>query len=299
VTAHLLTLLCGGLVGFSLALTGGGGSTLAVPLLLYVVGMRNVHMVIGTSALAVSVNAYANLIPHAWAGHVRWREGITFSLAGVAGAVVGSEFGKLVDGRKLLLLFALLMIVVAVLMLIPRKPRPVGFASVRFLMPRLMGIGFVAGAAAGFFGVGGGFMIVPGLMLASHMEILKAIGTSLFGVGTFGLTTALNYARSGLVDWVVALEFVAGGVVGGGLGAMAARRLSKTRGGLNVAFSVMIITVAIYMLVRTLFPATVGHTQTLTQTQAVALMQKHEVNISLLGRAGGVVPGSRSDGFSV
>ena len=71
--AHLLAVVCGGFVGFSLALTGGGGSILAVPLLLYVVGMKDAHLAIGTSALAVAVNAYANLIPHARAGHVRWR----------------------------------------------------------------------------------------------------------------------------------------------------------------------------------------------------------------------------------
>ncbi|MBX6421090.1 MAG: sulfite exporter TauE/SafE family protein, partial [Nevskia sp.] len=88
-----LAAACGALVGFSLALTGGGGSILAVPLLLYVVGVRDVHLVIGTSALAVAVNAYANLLAHARAGHVRWREGAVFAAAGVAGAAAGSELG--------------------------------------------------------------------------------------------------------------------------------------------------------------------------------------------------------------
>lgn len=269
--AHdLLAVLCGGFVGFSLALTGGGGSILAVPLLLYVVGMRDAHLAIGTSALAVAVNAYANLVPHARAGHVRWREGIVFTVAGIIGAFIGSELGKLVDGRHLLVLFALLMIVVAVLMLIPRRPPADGGQPVRFLMPRLAGTGLGAGGMAGFFGIGGGFLIVPGLMLASRMEIINAIGTSLFGVGSFGLTTALNYSRSGLVDWPVAAEFIAGGVAGGWIGAIVARKLAQTRGALNAVFSAMIVAVAVYMLLHTTHGGATPHTTAASQLRTTA-----------------------------
>ena len=89
-------------------------------------------------------------------------------------------------------------------------------------------------------------------MFASGMEIINAIGTSLFSVGAFGVTTAVNYAASGLVDWRVAIEFIAGGVVGGWLGAMGARRLAKKRGALNLVFAGMIVLVAAYMLVKSL-----------------------------------------------
>lgn len=248
--SHLLALLSGGLVGFSLALTGGGGSILAVPLLIYVVGMSDIHMAIGTSALAVAANAYLNLIPHARQRHVRWREGALFTVAGIGGAFVGSELGKLVDGQKLLMLFAILMIVVAVLMLIPRRQGVNAAGPVRFVTARLLGSGFIVGVAAGFFGIGGGFLIVPGLMFATHMPIIYAIGTSLFGVGSFGLTTALNYARSGYVDWPVAIEFVVGGIAGGWLGTLLACRLANTKGALNIIFSIMIIVVAVYMLIH-------------------------------------------------
>lgn len=247
---HLLALLSGALVGFSLALTGGGGSILAVPLLIYVVGMSDIHMAIGTSALAVAANAYLNLIPHARKLHVRWREGALFTVAGIGGALIGSELGKLVDGQRLMMLFAILMIVVAVLMLIPRRRNEASSAPVRFMTARLLGSGLIVGVTAGFFGIGGGFLIVPGLMFATHMPIIYAIGTSLFGVGSFGLTTALNYARSGYVDWPVAIEFVAGGIAGGWLGTMLACRLANTKGALNILFSVMIIVVAAYMLIH-------------------------------------------------
>jgi uncharacterized membrane protein YfcA len=101
---------------------------------------------------------------------------------------------------------------------------------------------------SGFFGIGGGFLVVPGLMFAGRMQIVDAIGTSLFAVGSFGLTTAINYSLSGQVDWLVAAEFVGGGVVGGLLGTQAASRLARKRGALNRVFSAMIISVAAYML---------------------------------------------------
>jgi uncharacterized protein len=124
-------------------------------------------------------------------------------------------------------------------------------------VPRLGAVGVGAGGLAGFFGIGGGFLVVPCLMVASGMEIINAIGTSLFSVGVFALTTAGNYAVSGLVDWRVAVEFIAGGVIGGWLGAMGAHRLARTRGALNVIFAGVIVLVALYMLYRSL-PATLA-----------------------------------------
>ncbi len=247
----LLAIVCGSAVGFSLALIGGGGSILAVPLLLYVVGVHDPHLAIGTSALAVAVNAFANLIPHARAGHVRWKVAFTFAATGVVGAYIGSTIGKVVNGQHLLVLFALLMLVVAGLMLRGRRSGPDRYPLPR-MYPRLGMVGLGAGGLSGFFGIGGGFLIVPGLMFASGMEIIHAIGTSLFAVGAFGLTAATNYAISGLIDWPVAAEFIGGGIVGGWLGAIGARRLAKTRGALNLIFALAIIAVAILMLVKSL-----------------------------------------------
>lgn len=247
----LLAIVCGSAVGFSLALIGGGGSILAVPLLLYVVGVHDPHLAIGTSALAVAVNAFANLIPHARAGHVRWKVAFTFAATGVFGAYLGSTIGKVVNGRHLLVLFSLLMLVVATLMLRGRRSGPDRYPLPR-MYPRLGMVGLGAGGLSGFFGIGGGFLIVPGLMFASGMEIIHAIGTSLFAVGAFGLTAATNYAISGLIDWPVAAEFIGGGIVGGWLGAIGARRLAKTRGALNLIFALAIIAVAILMLVKSL-----------------------------------------------
>ncbi len=248
----LLAIGCGSLVGFSLALIGGGGSILATPLILYVVGVRDPHVAIGTSALAVSANAFANLWPHARAGHVRWKAAFVFAAGGVAGALLGSSLGKAMNGQHLLALFAVLMLVVAFLMLRGRRDGGEDRYPLPHSTPRLLGAGLGAGGLSGFFGIGGGFLIVPSLMLASGMAIIYAIGTSLFSVGVFGLTTAINYAVSGLIDWPVAVEFIGGGILGGWLGALGAKRLARTRGALNRIFAGVIVVVAIFMLYKSL-----------------------------------------------
>jgi len=256
---HLLpALLSGGAVGFSLGLIGGGGSMLAVPLLLYVVGVPDVHLAIGTSALAVSINAFVNLFSHWRAGTVRWPCALLFGFGGALGAATGSTIGKLVDGKELLFLFAFVMIAAGAAMLQPRLAG--GDSEIRVtpkIAARLVLLGLAAGSMAGFFGIGGGFMVVPGIMLGSGLPILYAIGSSLFAVGLFGFTTATNYALSGFVDWRIAAQFVAGGVLGGVLGIMLAVRLSSRKRALNYIFATLIFMAAGYILLRTgtnLFP---------------------------------------------
>jgi uncharacterized membrane protein YfcA len=246
--------ICSGVfVGFTLGLVGGGGSILAVPLLLYVVGMPDPHLAIGTSALAVAINAFANLVPHARERHVRWRPALIFAGAGLAGAFVGSSIGKAVDGHRLLILFALLMLFVAVMMLRGRKADSGTAGAERPInLLRLGEIGLGAGALSGFYGIGGGFLVVPGLILATGMPTISAIGSSLVAVGVFGMTTAVNYAVSGLVDWPLALLFIAGGIGGGWIGARLAQRLSAQRQTLTRLLGCMLVVVSGYMLYRSL-----------------------------------------------
>ena len=130
-TQGVLGLASGALVGFSLGLVGGGGSILAVPLMVYVVGVPEPHVAIGTSAIAVAANAAINLSNHARGGTVVWSCALIFAAAGIAGAFGGSILGKMVDGQKLLALFALVMMVIALLMLKTRSR--VGLPDVKSL----------------------------------------------------------------------------------------------------------------------------------------------------------------------
>ncbi|MBD3728238.1 MAG: sulfite exporter TauE/SafE family protein [Sphingomonadales bacterium] len=240
--------LSGILVGFTLGLVGGGGSILAVPLMVYLVGVKNPHVAIGTSAFAVAANAATGLLQHARAGHVVWRCGLMYAAAGIVGALAGSTLGKNFDGQKLLFLFALVMIVVGVVMLRGRKRiESQGAECHRQNAPKVLGYGLGTGAFSGFFGIGGGFLIVPGLIASTRMPMINAVGTSLVAVTAFGLTTAFNYAVSGLVDWPLAAVFIMGGILGGVGGTVVAKRMSGA-GTLTSVFAGLIFVVAAYML---------------------------------------------------
>jgi uncharacterized protein len=250
-TQGALGLASGALVGFSLGLVGGGGSILAVPLMVYVVGVPDAHVAIGTSAIAVATNAAVNLSNHARGGTVVWSCALPFAAAGILGAFLGSLLGKMLDGQRLLALFALIMLAIAALMLKTRAR--IGASDIKMNMsnlPVILSLGFATGTLSGFFGIGGGFLIVPALMLATGMSIMNAVSSSLVAVTAFGLTTAASYAWSGLVSWGLALLFIVGGLAGGLAGTRLARHLSARRGALNIVFAVVIIAVAIYMLAR-------------------------------------------------
>lgn len=252
-TPDILAILSGAAVGLILALIGGGGSILATPALLYIVGVANPHVAIGTSALAVSVNAFANFLNHLRRGNVKWKCAVVFAAAGVAGAAIGAAIGKNTNADILLPLFAVLMIVVGIAMLIPRKHEGDGDVVLNAKnAPKLIGYGLGVGLLSGFFGIGGGFLIVPGLIGATGMTMIQAIGSSLFSVGAFGATTAGSYAFDGLIDWRIALLFIGGGLAGGLIGASFATHLSKQRGALQRVFAGVVFVVAAYMLYRTL-----------------------------------------------
>lgn len=247
----LLSIGSGGVVGFALGLLGGGGSILAVPLLIYVVGVRSTHVAIGTSALAVAVNAFFNLVAHSRAGTVKWPCAAVFAASGVAGALTGAQLGQLMDGKKLLFLFGLVMLAVAGAMFSPRASAgDPGVHIDRKIALRLVAIGLLVGLMSGFFGIGGGFLIVPAIMLGSGMATINAVGSSLVSVGTFGLATAVSYAWAGLVDWRVAGFFILGGVAGGLGGVALAKRLSARRAFLTRLFAGAVILVAGIILWR-------------------------------------------------
>ena len=253
----LLAVGSGSLVGFLLGLVGGGGSILAVPLLVYLVGIGSTHLAIGTSAVAVAASAATNLFGHARARTVKWPCALVFAASGVVGAAGGAALGKLMDGGKLLALFGMLMVAIGLLTLVPRRGGidddvRLTRATARRLLPLLIGTGLLVGALSGFFGIGGGFLIVPGLLGTTAMPLLNAIGSSLAAVTAFGATTAVSYAWSGLVDWRLAGLFVLGGAFGGALGIWLAQRLAGYKRALTYLFAGIVVSVGVYVTVTAL-----------------------------------------------
>jgi uncharacterized membrane protein YfcA len=247
------TLASGALVGLLLAVFGGGGSVLAAPLLLYAVGVRDPHVAIGTSSAAVAANAAINLIGHGRGGRVKWPCALTFAIAGLIGAFIGSSVAKQVDGQHLLLAFSGAMAAIALSML--RKPKGEGDPDVHItpqLMARLTPLGLLTGFAAGFFGIGGGFLIVPGLMLATGMTMAHATASSLVSVAIFGAATSANYAASGLIDLRLAGLLLAGGSIGGFIGLRIARALASRATLARRAFAILVLLVAAYVAARAL-----------------------------------------------
>ncbi|MFC7521037.1 sulfite exporter TauE/SafE family protein [Xanthomonas populi] len=248
---YLLGTLSGTAVGFTLGLVGGGGSILAVPLMVYLVGVEDPHVAIGTSAIAVAANALIGLSNHARKHNVKWPCAAMFAAAGVGGAWIGAIFGKAMDGQQLLALFSLLMLVVATLMARSRGQHgDPGAVLNRSNAPKLIASGTATGLLSGFFGIGGGFLVVPGLMASTGMPILFAVGSSLVAVVSFGLTTAISYASSGLIAWPLAAAFIAGGALGSVLGSRTATQLADRKGALNLILAGLISVVALYMLSR-------------------------------------------------
>jgi uncharacterized membrane protein YfcA len=165
----------------------------------------------------------------------------------------GAQVAQQVDGQRLLLWFSIAMALVGLSMLVPRKA--VGDPSVHLttaLTMKLAPLGLGVGLAAGFFGIGGGFLIVPGLMAATGMTLANAAASSLVSVLLFGAATSASYAVSGLVDWAVFLALITGGGVGALAGIPVARALAGRAGAARVAFAVMVLVTAAYVAFRSL-----------------------------------------------
>jgi uncharacterized membrane protein YfcA len=176
-----------------------------------------------------------------------------FAIAGLAGSFAGSSLAKLISGQQLLLAFAFAMAAIGLSMF--RKPKSEGDPDVHIsmkLVARLAPLGLLTGLAAGFFGIGGGFLIVPGLMLATGMTMANATSSSLLSVALFGAATSFNYALTGQVDWTLAGWLLLGGAVGGVAGLFAAKRLAGHASLARSLFAGMIILVAIYVAWRSL-----------------------------------------------
>ncbi|MGV8964999.1 MAG: sulfite exporter TauE/SafE family protein [Cellulomonas sp.] len=268
-----LVIPVGLLIGLSLGALGGGGSILAVPALVYLFGQDSRAATTG-SLLIVGVTSLIGLIPHRLAGRVKVSQGLVFGVLGVAGSYAGSHFSTAVPQEVLLAAFSVLMLVVAALMTSRRRRQaragsagdPAAGVAIREPVlrwrptfacdcPRAATIVLTAsgvGLLTGFFGVGGGFAVVPALVLALGLPMPVAVGTSLLVIAINSVSALLFRAGQAVtLDWWVIGGFTLSAVVGSLLGSRVVSRVSPAR--LNLAFTVLLVAVALYTAVRS-FP---------------------------------------------
>lgn len=233
------------LVGISLGLLGGGGSILTVPLLVYVAG-QDPKTAIATSLLVVGVTSAAGAISHARAGRVQWRTGLLFGAAGMAGAYAGGRLGTLVDGTWLLIAFALMMGATSVAMLRDRtQPEP---SDGEMAVWKVLLEGVLVGLVTGLVGAGGGFLVVPALVIFGGVPMGIAVGTSLVVIAMKSGAGLAGYLSGVTIDWPLALAVTAAAVVGSVIGGRLVDRIPQER--LRTGFGWFVAVMAVVVLVQ-------------------------------------------------
>jgi uncharacterized membrane protein YfcA len=251
----LLASPLGFLIGVALGALGGGGSILAVPALVYAAG-ESPRAATTTSLIVVGVTALGGVVAHHRAGRVRVVAGLVFGLAGVGGSLLGSSLNGVVDDDVLLLAFAGLMLVAGWRMWVNKPcetlgdlagpsrrrcrpvadPDPMGVLLTEAPPATLTGLdvtvaakvlvaGTVVGLITGFFGVGGGFVVVPALVLALGFSMPEAVGTSLLVIAVNSAVAVTSRLSTTGVDWGVALPFTVAGLLGSSTGKRLGDRL--------------------------------------------------------------------------
>jgi uncharacterized membrane protein YfcA len=235
------------LIGLSLGTLGGGGSILTVPALVYLLG-QDPHGAVGSSLMIVGMNALLGAWLHQRAGHVRLRPALLFGAAGITAAYGGARLSRLLPGPALLVLFALLMIVIAGLMLRGKAAEPTHSDAATIIWWRVLAGGVAVGFLTGFLGVGGGFLIVPALVLLLGMEMRGAVGSSLVVITINSAAGLLGHLGDGGINWWLIGLLLAGGVPGLLLGARLARRLPAAQLRQGFALFVVLLGVALLLI---------------------------------------------------
>jgi uncharacterized membrane protein YfcA len=247
-TEVLLAVPLAFLVGISLGMLGGGGSILAVPILVYVLRL-DPKSAIATALVVVGITSLVGALRHHRRQNLNVRVGLSFGAAGIVGAYLGSRVATLeaVPGSALLVAFAVLMVIVAGLMLRDR-PKTESRRDHRPPLPAVGGLGLVTGLLTGVLGVGGGFVIVPALILGAQLPVRIAIGTSLLIISLNCFAGALGYLSAVEIRWAIALAFTMASVMGSVVGANLASRTRPDR--LRRGFAVFVLIVGTAMLVE-------------------------------------------------
>ncbi len=252
-------------IGFALGLTGGGGGIFAVPLLVYGLSLP-VHEAVGVSLAAVGVTALVGAVHRFHRGETDVRTGVIFAIAGMIGAPLGSRLSLLLPESILMLLFGGLMVVVAVRMWQNSSRTAEQDDSQRFVCQRdergrptlgprcivlLSALGIATGVLSGMFGVGGGFVIVPALVLIGGLPIHTAVATSLMVIFLISVSGVTSYVSGGeTISWALTSMFAVGGIAGMYFGLRLSVRLSGPS--LQRIFAAAVVVVAGFILVKSI-----------------------------------------------
>lgn len=244
----LWVLLLATLIGVSLGMLGAGGSILSVPILTYVAGMEP-SAAIASSLFVVAVTSATGAISHARAGRVRWKIGLVFGSAGMVGAFVGGRLAGYIPGRILMIVFGVMMAVTAIAMIRGRRTRqPPVVGELR--VGKVVVLGTLVGLVTGTIGAGGGFVVVPALVLLGGLAIERAIGTSLIVIAMSSFAGLAGHLGKVHIDWPVTLAVTAAAVIGSLVGGRLAGRIPPAA--LRRGFGIFIIAVAIFVLFKEL-----------------------------------------------
>ena len=233
-------------IGISLGLLGGGGSILALPILRYVLGMET-HDAIAVSLLVVGTTSAAAVIPHARKGRVRWRTGIIFGFAGMVGAFAAGRVAHFIPASVLLGLFGLMMITTAAAMMRGRKQSADKTMEKSDLpIAKVLAEGLFVGASAGLVGAGGGFLVVPALVLLGGLAMEVAVGTSLVVIAMQSYAAFAGHLGHAHIDWQTAGLVTASAVVGSVIGSALSGKISPE--GLRKGFAWFVVAMAFFIL---------------------------------------------------
>jgi uncharacterized protein len=233
----------GFLIGMTLGFLGGGGSILTVPVLVYIVG-QDPHAAVTASLMIVGANAALGGFFHRMQGALDWRVALLFGGVGMVAAYLASGLSKLMSPTVLLILFALLMLVVGAWMLFSKPPIQVEMKGRGWLVTALSGAG--VGVFTGIFGVGGGFLIVPALVMFVGLPMRKAVGTSLVVIALNSLAGILGHLNGAAMNWAVIGIFVLAGLAGNLVGVRLTRVVKPDQ--LRASFAGFVVLLALFLL---------------------------------------------------
>ena len=242
-----LTLALAVVVGITLGVFGGGGSILTVPLLVYVAGL-DTKPAIATSLVVVGATAIGALVAHARAGRVQWRTGLVFGATAMVGAYAGGRIGPMVPDLVLLVGFALMMLATSVAMIRGRRERPSAEEHRQAPLIRVLVEGVVVGLVTGIVGAGGGFLVVPALVLLGGLPMATAVGTSLLVIAMKSFAALAGYLTAVQIDWGLAASVTALALVGSVIGGWLAGRIDPDR--LRRGFGVFVLAMAVFVLAQ-------------------------------------------------